>query len=140
MSAGGQGRLAGKRALVTAAAQGIGEAIASEGASVLATGADAETLSKLDPIEGIDTRGAAVLDGGAVNACVADAGPFVVLASCTGFVHHRTIPDRDIADGGLTLRGAGAIIRAGRTQSCSGTSESQLQSAAHPGTINRGTS
>ena len=89
MSAGGQGRLAGKRALVTAAAQGIGEAIASEGASVLATGADAETLSKLDPIEGIDTRGAAVLDGGAVNAGVADAGPLVVLASCTGFVRHR---------------------------------------------------
>ena len=101
MSAAEQGRLAGKRALVTAAAQGIGEAIArafaSEGASVLATDVNAETLSKLDRIEGIEIRRVDALDGVAVKACVDDAGPFDVLASCTGFVHHGTILDCDEA-------------------------------------------
>ena len=95
----GQGRLAGKRALVTAAAQGIGEAIARafarEGAGVVATDVNAETLSKLDPVEGIETRRLDVLDGTAVKACVDAAGPFDVLASCAGYVHHGTILDCD---------------------------------------------
>ena len=95
----GQGRLAGKRALVTAAAQGIGEAIARafarEGAGVVATDVNAETLSKLDPVEGIETRRLDVLDGTAVRACVDAAGPFDVLASCAGYVHHGTILDCD---------------------------------------------
>ena len=101
MSARHQGRLAGKRALVTAAAQGIGEAIArtfaSAGASVLATDLNAQTLSKLDPVEGIETRRVDVLDGAAVAACVDDEGPFDVLASCAGYVHHGTILDCDEA-------------------------------------------
>ena len=99
MSLIGQGRLAGKRALVTAAAQGIGEAVARafarEGAGVLATDVNAETLSKLDPVEGIETRRLDVLDGTAVRACVDAAGPFDVLASCAGYVHHGTILDCD---------------------------------------------
>ena len=99
MSMGGQGRLAGKRALVTAAAQGIGEAIArafaGAGADVLATDVNAGTLSKLDPVEGIETRRLDVLDGAAVRACVDASGPFDVLASCAGYVHHGTILDCD---------------------------------------------
>ena len=99
MNTTGQGRLAGKRALVTASAQGIGEAIARafarEGATVLATDVNAETLSKLDPVEGIETRRVDVLDDAAVQACVDAAGPFDVLASCAGYVHHGTILDCD---------------------------------------------
>ena len=97
----GQGRLAGKRALVTAAAQGIGEAIArafaSEGAAVLATDVNAEVLSMLEPVAGIETRVVDVLDGAAVTSCVDAAGPFEVLASCAGYVHHGTILDCDEA-------------------------------------------
>ena len=102
MSTTGQGRLAGKRALVTAAAQGIGEAIvrafAREGADVLATDVNAATLAKLDPVTGIETRRLDVLDGAAVQACVDAAGPFDVLASCAGYVHHGTILDCDEAE------------------------------------------
>ena len=101
MSEEGSGRLAGKRALVTAAAQGIGEAIArafaGAGAEVLATDVNAEKLSRLDPVEGIGTRLVDVLDGAAVKACVDAAGPFDVLASCAGYVHHGTILDCDEA-------------------------------------------
>ena len=97
----GRGRLAGKRALVTAAAQGIGEAIArafaSAGADVLATDINTEKLSELEPVEGIETRPIDVLDGAAVKSCAQSEGPFDVLASCAGFVHHGTILDCDEA-------------------------------------------
>ena len=96
-----QGRLAGKRTLVTAAAQGIGEAIArtfaGAGAEVLATDVNAEKLSKLESIEGLGTCLVDVLDATAVAACVDDEGPFDVLASCAGYVHHGTILDCDEA-------------------------------------------
>ena len=101
MSAAGQGRLAGKRALVTAAAQGIGEAIArafaGAGAQVLATDVNGEKLSALGSVDGIETRVVDVLDGAAVSACVEAAGPFDVLASCVGYVHHGSILDCDEA-------------------------------------------
>ena len=101
MSETGQGRLAGKRALVTASAQGIGEAIArafaGAGAKVLATDVNAEKLSRLESVEGIGTRLVDVLDAAAVKACVDAAGPFDVLASCAGYVHHGTILDCDEA-------------------------------------------
>ena len=101
MSAGEQGRLAGKRTLVTAAAQGIGEAIArafaGAGAHVLATDVNGEKLSGLESVEGIETRIVDVLDAAAVTSCVDAAGPLDVLASCTGYVHHGTILDCDEA-------------------------------------------
>ena len=101
MSTRGRGRLAGKHALVTAAAQGIGEAIArafaQAGADVLATDVNAGKLSDLDPVEGIETRVVDVLDDAAVRSCVGAAGPFDVLASCAGYVHHGTILDCDEA-------------------------------------------
>ena len=117
MSAREQGRLAGRRALVTAAAQGIGEAIArafaGAGAQVLATDVNGEKLSGLESVDGIETRVVDVLDPAAVTACVETAGPFDVLASCAGYVHHGSILDCDeaafttgrtfIADGGMTL-------------------------------------
>ena len=101
MSAGEPGRLAGKHALVTAAAQGIGEAIArafaGAGARVLATDVNAQRLSRLESVEGIETRVVDALDDAAVKSCVDAAGSFDVLASCTGYVHHGTILDCDEA-------------------------------------------
>jgi len=89
------GRLAGKRAFLTAAGQGIGrataEAFAREGAEVIATDVDS---SKLD---GLDKAGVArlarldVRDTKAVNALAEEVGPVDVLFNCAGFVHHGTV-------------------------------------------------
>jgi 2-keto-3-deoxy-L-fuconate dehydrogenase len=89
------GRLAGRRAFLTAAGQGIGrataEAFAREGAEVIATDVD---RSKLD---GLDKAGVArlaqldVRDTKAVNALAEAVGPVDVLFNCAGFVHHGTV-------------------------------------------------
>lgn len=95
------GRLAGKRALVTAAAQGIGRAtalaFAAEGASVLATDIAED---KLAPLTGalIATRRLDVTDDDAIGALAAELGPLDVLFNCAGFVHHGTILDADTAE------------------------------------------
>src|SRR5271166_1062041 len=90
------GRLAGKRALVTAAGQGIGRAtalaFAAEGASVLATDIAEEKLAPLaDAL--IATRQLDVTDDGAIVALADELGPVDVLFNCAGFVHHGTILD-----------------------------------------------
>jgi 2-keto-3-deoxy-L-fuconate dehydrogenase len=92
------GRLAGKRALVTAAAQGIGRAtalaFAAEGASVLATDVAEEKLTPLaDAL--IATRRLDVTDDDAIAALADELGPLDVLFNCAGFVHHGTILDAD---------------------------------------------
>jgi 2-dehydro-3-deoxy-L-fuconate 4-dehydrogenase len=92
------GRLAGKRALVTAAGQGIGRAtalaFAAEGASVLATDiADEKLASLADAL--IATRRLDVTDDEAIAALAAELGPLDVLFNCAGFVHHGTILDAD---------------------------------------------
>ena len=90
-------RLDGKRALVTAAAQGIGEAIArgfaDEGADVLATDIAEEVLAGLGETEGIRTRRLDATDAAAIDALVEADGPFDVLVNCAGFVHHGTVLD-----------------------------------------------
>jgi 2-keto-3-deoxy-L-fuconate dehydrogenase len=88
------GRLDGKRALVTAAGQGIGRAtalaFAAEGASVLATDIAAEKLADL-PAYGIETLTLDARDETAINA-LADGSPaFDILFNCAGFVHHGTV-------------------------------------------------
>ena len=92
------GRLEGKTALVTAAAQGIGEAtaraFAAEGASVLATDINAEKLAELDGVAGIQTQVLNVRDPDAVKALAATCTPDV-LFNCAGFVHHGSILDCD---------------------------------------------
>ena len=92
------GRLEGKTALVTAAAQGIGEAtaraFAAEGASVLATDINAEKLAELDGVAGIQTQVLNVRDPDAVKALAATYTPDV-LFNCAGFVHHGSILDCD---------------------------------------------
>ncbi|MCY3000952.1 MAG: SDR family oxidoreductase [Planctomycetota bacterium] len=91
------GRLDGKRALVTAAGQGIGRstalAFAREGASVLATDIDEKLLAQLrldEPrldVARLDVRSDAEV------AAIAARGPFDVLFNCAGFVHHGTVLD-----------------------------------------------
>ena len=85
------GRLAGKRALVTAAAQGIGRATA-EGASVLATDiADDKLAALADAL--IATRHLDVTEEPEITALAAELGAIDVLFNCAGFVHHGTILD-----------------------------------------------
>jgi len=90
------GRLAGKRALVTAAGQGIGRAsalmMAREGASVIATDINEATLAEL-AAEGIETRVLNVRDKDAVAATAAEVGALDVLFNCAGFVANGTILD-----------------------------------------------
>jgi 2-keto-3-deoxy-L-fuconate dehydrogenase len=87
------GRLAGKRAFVTAAGQGIGRAsaiaLAAEGASVIATDRDGGKLGGLER-HGIATRTLDVLDDKAVEAAVTGAGTLDILFNCAGFVHQNT--------------------------------------------------
>ncbi|WP_404289435.1 SDR family oxidoreductase [Microvirga sp. RSM25] len=85
-------RLQGKTALVTAAGQGIGRAIAEaflrEGAKVWATDLD---VAKLEGLEGAEKRRLDVLSSADVEQLVAEAGSFDVLVNAAGFVHHGTI-------------------------------------------------
>ncbi len=87
-------RLTGKTALVTAAGQGIGRAteqrFAAEGAEVIATGINPDTLTSLDVGR---TTVLDVTDDAAVAGLAADVGAVDVLFNCAGFVHHGTILD-----------------------------------------------
>ncbi|MDB5657541.1 MAG: NAD(P)-dependent oxidoreductase [Cypionkella sp.] len=84
-------RLSGKRALITAAGQGIGKAtalrLAEEGAQVLATDVNAATLEELNGTPGITTQVLNVLDADAITAVVAAAGRIDILFNCAGVVH-----------------------------------------------------
>lgn len=90
------GRLAGKSAFVTAAAQGIGRAAAlayaKEGAKVFATDINGAALTSL-VAEGVTTRVLDVTDPAAIERATAEAGGIDVLLNCAGFVHHGTILD-----------------------------------------------
>lgn len=85
-------RLQGKRALVTAAGQGIGrataEAFIAEGAEVFATDVNADLLAGLD----CETMTVDARDDASVRAGVEAAKPDI-LFNCAGFVHHGTILD-----------------------------------------------
>jgi 2-keto-3-deoxy-L-fuconate dehydrogenase len=85
-------RLQGKTALVTAAGQGIGRAIAEaflrEGATVWATDLD---VAKLEGLEGAQKRRLDVLSNDGVAQLVTEAGSFDILVNAAGFVHHGTI-------------------------------------------------
>ncbi|MGD2141225.1 MAG: SDR family oxidoreductase [Burkholderiales bacterium] len=91
------GRLGGKIAFVTAAAQGIGQAtaraFAREGATVVATDINEEKLAALSGLDSIETRQLDVLDDAAVKRTVAEVDTPDILFNCAGFVHHGTILD-----------------------------------------------
>ena len=86
------GRLRGKVALVTAAAQGIGRATAEaflrEGARVIATDIATEKLSGLTDA---DVRRLDVLQTNDVEALARSNGPVDILFNAAGFVHHGTV-------------------------------------------------
>lgn len=88
-------RLSGKRALVTAAGQGIGRAIATaflrEGAATTAVDVDPEALRSLD---GACTRVVDVRDGAAL-AALAGEGDVDILVNAAGFVHAGSILECD---------------------------------------------
>ena len=92
------GRLAGKTALITAAAQGIGRAsaelFAAEGARVIATDRAPELLEGLDQC---DCRPLDVTDAEAVSALAAELGAIDILFNVAGYVHAGTILDCDEA-------------------------------------------
>jgi 2-keto-3-deoxy-L-fuconate dehydrogenase len=91
------GRLQGKVALVTAAGQGIGRAIAekfaAEGAKVIATDLDPNKLEGLraKPRK-LDARSQDDID--ALGRDVGrEFGPLDILVNCAGYVHHGTVLD-----------------------------------------------
>jgi len=92
------GRLQDKLAVVTAAGQGIGravaEAYAAEGADVLAVDLNPATLETL---QGCRRQVLDVTDGQAVAQLARDAGPVQVLFNGAGFVHAGAILDCDEA-------------------------------------------
>jgi 2-dehydro-3-deoxy-L-fuconate 4-dehydrogenase len=91
-------RLTGKVALVTAAGQGIGRAIAAafiaEGASVIATDLDENKLEGLNTNRRrkLDARSAAEIEALASDVG-REFGALDVLVNCAGFVHQGTILD-----------------------------------------------
>ena len=84
-------RLQGKRALVTAAGQGIGracaEAMMREGAQVFATDINMETLGTL---QGAETFAMDARDPAQIATAVEHAQPDI-LVNCAGIVHNGTI-------------------------------------------------
>lgn len=86
-------RLKGKRAFITAAGQGIGraaaEAMAKEGAYVIATDLNGDLLQDLDVAECFALN---ALDSAALEAAV-KAADVDILVNCTGVVHAGTIMD-----------------------------------------------
>src|ERR1700678_3193524 len=90
------GRLHGKRCLVTAAAQGIGRetalAFAREGATVIATDVNEAALERLaDDASAVQTHVLDVTDTAAIEALVVLVGAVDVLFNCAGYVHQGSI-------------------------------------------------
>jgi 2-keto-3-deoxy-L-fuconate dehydrogenase len=94
-------RLRGKRALVTAAGQGIGRAVAiafaEQGAEVLATDINADSLATLqsEAHSGLDVRRLDATDRDAIEELAAANSdhPYTVLFNCAGVVHAGSLLD-----------------------------------------------
>src|SRR5437588_12551088 len=96
------GRLAGKTAFITAAAQGMGQAaalaFAREGARVWATDINAQQLKALEGKDGIRTRALDVTDEAAIARAAQEVGDVDVLFNCAGIVHNGSIADASVRD------------------------------------------
>jgi 2-keto-3-deoxy-L-fuconate dehydrogenase len=91
-------RLQGKTILVTAAGQGIGRAsalaLAAEGAAVIATDINAETLATLKQENGaIDTRSLNVMNSDEIEALAKALPDLDGLFNCAGVVHNGALLD-----------------------------------------------
>ncbi|HEX6120722.1 MAG TPA: SDR family oxidoreductase [Dongiaceae bacterium] len=112
------GRLDGKKVLITAAAQGIGRSIAekfaAEGAAVIATDINMESLGTLKA-PALTTRRLDVLDPAAILAAEKEIGAIDVLVNCAGFVHHGSILECEEKDfefsTNLNVRAAYRMVR-----------------------------
>ena len=96
-------RLKNKRALITAAGQGIGLAtalsFANEGAEVIATDLNPDTLNSLsNENPKIGTRLLDVTKPEEILQVAEEIGVIDVLFNCAGFVHHGTILDCEESD------------------------------------------
>ena len=114
-------RLKNKRTLITAAGQGIGLAtalaFANEGAEVVATDINSDTLNSLSKENSrIETRLLDVTRPEEIQQAAEETGPIDVLFNCAGFVHHGTILDCDENDWefsfNLNVRSMYRMIRA----------------------------
>ena len=114
-------RLKNKRTLITAAGQGIGLAtalaFANEGAEVVATDINPDTLNSLsNENPRIETRLLDVTKPEEIQQAAEETGPIDVLFNCAGFVHHGTILDCDENDWefsfNLNVRSMYRMIRA----------------------------
>jgi 2-keto-3-deoxy-L-fuconate dehydrogenase len=91
-------RLKGKKALLTAAGQGIGAAtaiaFANQGAQVFATDINEALLQKLAAdVPGVHTHRLDVRNSQAVESLATELGAIDILFNCAGFVHQGTILD-----------------------------------------------
>jgi NAD(P)-dependent dehydrogenase (short-subunit alcohol dehydrogenase family) len=95
-------RLKGKRALVTAAGQGMGRAavlaFVREGATVLATDIDPNLLKPYANESSISTVPLDVMDAQAVAKFVEATGAVDILFNCAGWVHQGSILDCRVED------------------------------------------
>ena len=95
-------RLKGKRALVTAAGQGMGraavQAFAREGAKVIATDVNPELLKAFVGNAAISASRLDVLDEREVQAFVDKTGAVDILFNCAGWVHQGNLLDCTTAD------------------------------------------
>ena len=116
-----QGRLQGKRILITAAAQGIGRAsalaCAQEGATVIATDVNQALLQDLASLwPGIELATLDVCDGNQVIQLASRTEPLDVLFNCAGMVHNGSVLDCSDADWDrsfdLNVKGMHRMIRA----------------------------
>lgn len=91
--------LSGKKAIITAAANGIGRATAiayaREGAEVIATDIAADKLADLAGLDNITIAPLDVLDTQAVQKFAASHRDTAILVSCAGYVHHGNLLGTD---------------------------------------------
>ncbi|XP_067903393.1 dehydrogenase/reductase SDR family member 6 isoform X1 [Heterodontus francisci] len=101
------GRLDGKVIVLSAAAQGIGQACAiafgKEGAKVIATDVNEEKLKELEQYSGIQTKVLDVTQKEQVEKLAKEIEKIDVLFNCAGFVHHGTILDCEDKDWDFTM-------------------------------------
>jgi len=92
-------KLAGKKALVTAAGQGIGrataEAFAAEGADVFATDINNDSLVELNALDGVTALHLDVTNSTEISTVVAPLGPLDIVFNCAGYVDNGTILECD---------------------------------------------